>query len=303
MGKIALIVVTYNRKKLLLEMLESVLALKVRPDDIIVVDNQSNDETNIAVNEFINRNKIKINLYYYNTGSNKGGAGGFEYGCRMAYEAGYEWIWLADDDIELAPDCLEKLLKYQNDAQILQPMRVNMDGSCAEISGTDYEINSITRLNPKKYTVRDIKHDWDEVELKTIPFEGPLIHRGVFEKIGFPDPRFFIFYDDLDFALRAQKAGFKILCIRNAVIKRKIPFIQSRALSGWKGYFMYRNFFYVQLAYGKKSIAYARVILIFLLVLIYTIIKGDLKSVPMLLDAFRHALKGDFSGNEKYKPS
>lgn len=303
MLNIALVLVTFNRRKLLIEMLESVCRQTVLPDSIFVIDNNSKDDTEKYVSEFINIKKGLLKIIYCNTGANLGGAGGFEYGSKLAFEAGYEWIWLADDDVEVASDCLEKLLRYKDKAEIIQPMRVNMDESCAEISGIDYEINSILRLNPKKYTVKDIKHDWDKVELKTIPFEGPLIHRSVFEKIGFPDPRFFIFYDDLDFALRAQKAGFKILCIRNAIIKRKIPFIQSRALSGWKGYFMYRNFFYVQLAYGRKSIAYARVILIFLLVLIYTIIKGDLKSVPMLLDAFRHALKGDFSANEKYKPS
>src|SRR5699024_8854456 len=156
---------------------------------------------------------------------------------KLAYEAGYEWIWLADDDVELDPGCLENLIKYRDNADILQPMRVNMDGSCAEISGTDYKINSITRLNPKQHTVKDIANtSWDTVELKTIPFEGPMINRRVFKKIGFPNPDFFIFYDDLDFALRAQQAGFKILCIRKAIMKRKIPFVQSRALGSWKGY-------------------------------------------------------------------
>lgn len=301
---ISLVLVTFNRSHLLLEMLCSVVNQTVLPNSVYVIDNNSSDDTAILVEEFAKKNIGTVEVFYHNTGANLGGAGGFEYGSRLAYEAGHEWIWLADDDVELEADCLENLIKYKDGAAILQPMRVNMDGSCAEVSGTDYQINSLTRLNPKRRTVEDIQtKDWEVVELKTIPFEGPMIHRSVFEKVGFPDPRFFIFYDDLDFALRAQKAGFKILCIRNAVIKRKIPFIQSRALSGWKGYFMYRNFFYVQLAYGKKSIACARVILIFLLVLTYTIIKGNLKSLPMLLDAFRDAFKGDFSGNEKYKPS
>lgn len=301
---IALVLVTFNRSKLLVEMLESAVNQTVLPSIIYVVDNNSSDDTELLVKDFSERHKNHIQICYNNTGANLGGAGGFEYGSRLAYEAGHEWIWLADDDVELAADCLENLLKHKDKAAILQPMRINMDGSCAEISGTDYKINSMTRLNPKQNTVQDLKHaNWETVELKTIPFEGPMIHRSVFEKVGFPDPRFFIFYDDLDFALRAQQAAFKILCVRQAVIKRKIPFVQSRALGTWKGYFMYRNFFYVQLSYGKKSIAYVRVWLIFTLVFGYSLVTGKAKSLPSLIEAFKHALNADFSANDKYKPS
>ena len=301
---IALVLVTFNRSSLLMEMLESAVKQSVLPSVVYVVDNNSSDNTAELVKAFSEQHNSTVKISYYNTGANLGGAGGFEYGSRLAYEAGHEWIWLADDDVELAPDCLENLVKHKDKAAILQPMRVNMDGSCAEISGTAYEINSITRLNPKQNTVQDIKHNnWETVELKTIPFEGPMIHRSVFEKIGFPDPRFFIFYDDLDFALRAQQAGFKILCVRSAIMKRKISFVQSRALSGWKGYFMYRNFFYVQLSYGKKAIGHVRVWLIFMLVFTHTIVTGKAKSLPMLIDAFKHALAADFSANDKYKPS
>src|SRR5690554_2435158 len=222
---IALVLVTFNRSKLLVEMLESAVNQTVLPSIIYVVDNNSSDDTELLVKDFSERHKNHIQICYNNTGANLGGAGGFEYGSRLAYEAGHEWIWLADDDVELEHNCLENLIKYKDCAVILQPMRVNMDGSCAEVSGTDYQINSLTRLNPKGHTVQDIRtQDWEVVELKTIPFEGPMIHRSVFEKVGFPDPRFFIFYDDLDFALRARLAGYKILCVRQAVMIRKMPF-------------------------------------------------------------------------------
>lgn len=301
---VALVLVTFNRSGLLMEMLESAVKQTVLPSIIYIVDNNSSDNTAEAVKRFSERNVDTVSISYHNTGANLGGAGGFEYGSRLAYEAGHEWIWLADDDVELEHNCLENLIKYKDCAVILQPMRVNMDGSCAEVSGTDYQINSLTRLNPKGHTVQDIRtQDWEVVELKTIPFEGPMIHRSVFEKVGFPDPRFFIFYDDLDFALRARLAGYKILCVRQAVMKRKIPFVQSRALGTWKGYFMYRNFFFVQLSYGKKPVGCIRVWLIFILVLAHTILTGKVKSLPILFDAFRHGLNADFSGNEKYKPS
>lgn len=303
MNDIALVLVTFNRSTLLMDMLESVVRQAMLPSVIYVVDNNSSDDTAELVNKFAEKYQDIIRVAYHNTGANLGGAGGFEYGTRLAYDAGHEWIWLADDDVELEPKCLEHLTCHKESAAIIQPMRVNMDGACAEISGTDYEINSLRCLNPKQHTIQDINHEnWETVELKTIPFEGPMIHRRVFEKIGFPDSRFFIFYDDLDFALRAQRAGFKILCVRQAIMKRKIPFVQSRALGTWKGYFMYRNFFYVQLAYGKRVIANSRVRLIFALVFIHALVTGKAKSLPMLNDAFKHALNADFTANDKYKP-
>ena len=43
-------------------------------------------------------------------GENLGGAGGFHTGMRLALEAGYEWLWIMDDDSLAAPTALEKLL-------------------------------------------------------------------------------------------------------------------------------------------------------------------------------------------------
>ena len=41
--------------------------------------------------------------------------------------------------------------------------------------------------------------------------------------IGFPDPSYFIFYDDVDYALRARRAGFRIWALRDAVWQTSIP--------------------------------------------------------------------------------
>jgi rhamnopyranosyl-N-acetylglucosaminyl-diphospho-decaprenol beta-1,3/1,4-galactofuranosyltransferase len=300
---VAVVLVTFNRSQLLLNMLNSLAKQTVLPVELFVIDNNSTDDTSDVVRDFKFHNQHLFNITYFNTRENLGGAGGFNVGSRMAFNSGYELIWLIDDDVELDSACLEYLVKYEKFSDILQPMRVNMDGSCAETSGLDYELNSVFRLNPKKRTVIDVADEkWDTLKLKTIPFEGPLIHRRVFEKIGFPDPRFFIFYDDLDFSLRASNAGFEILCIKQSIIKRKIPFIRAFALSGWKGYFMYRNFFYVQLVNGAKYIAYTRVSIIFLLVLMHSLFTNRISSLRILIDAFVHAVKGDFTANSKYRP-
>ena len=78
------------------------------------------------------------------------------------------------------------------------------------------------------------------------------------DAIGLPDPAYFIFYDDVDFALRARRAGFRIWAVRDAVLVRQLDFDQQHDLAGWKGYYMYRNLFAVHLRYGENALVRAK---------------------------------------------
>ena len=111
------VVVTYNRKDLLVECLESLLQ-QTRPlDGIYIIDNASNDGTPGYLKEkgFIQelppkesnepweRKFIltyKLPIYYVRMHENTGGAGGFYEGVKRAYEKGYDWLWLMDDDAD-----------------------------------------------------------------------------------------------------------------------------------------------------------------------------------------------------------
>ena len=78
------------------------------------------------------------------------------------------------------------------------------------------------------------------------------------DAIGLPDPSFFIFYDDVDFALRARRAGYRIWAVRDAVLVRQLDFSQQHDLAGWKGYYMYRNLFAVHFRYGENALVRAK---------------------------------------------
>ena len=92
----------------------------------------------------------------------------------------------------------------------------------------------------------------ERVELQNVAFEGFMVRREVVERIGLPDPSYFIFYDDVDFAVRARRAGFRIWAVRDAVLVRQLDFDQQHDLSGWKGFYMYRNLFVVHFRYGEN---------------------------------------------------
>ena len=68
--KVAAIIVTYNRKKLLCECIDAILNQKSNtPMDIIVVDNNSTDGTRDVVASYVKCH----NVVYCNTGENLGG--------------------------------------------------------------------------------------------------------------------------------------------------------------------------------------------------------------------------------------
>jgi len=130
------VVVTFNRKNLLLECLESLRKQSISLDSIYVIDNASSDGTGelLLENGYIGElspmdhprtwskcysiynfvDGENIDLHYVRLAQNTGGAGGFYEGVKRAYEDGYDWLWLMDDDAKPVEDALEKLSKYFN---------------------------------------------------------------------------------------------------------------------------------------------------------------------------------------------
>src|SRR5215813_3941034 len=76
--RVAAVVVTYNRRDLLLESLAAVLAQTRAPDSVIVVDNASEDGTAAAVREGFPGVQVA------ELARNSGGAGGFAAGLALA---------------------------------------------------------------------------------------------------------------------------------------------------------------------------------------------------------------------------
>ena len=105
-GRVAAVVVTYNRVQMLRQCLAALRAQSA-PCDVLVVDNASTDDTAAVVQQL---RQSDSTVYCRSTGANLGGAGGFNFGMRWAVEAGYRFVWVMDDDCFPKPDALEKLL-------------------------------------------------------------------------------------------------------------------------------------------------------------------------------------------------
>jgi GT2 family glycosyltransferase len=268
---VAVVIVTYNRADLLTRCLDGLAALDHRPDAVFVVDNASKDHTRQVL-----ESREDLPLHAIHAPENLGGAGGFHLGVRTAYEAGYDRIWLMDDDVVPAPTCLGVLLAHPGPA--LMAVREDTRGRLCEKAATVFDLTNPFAIRPKRQTVEGRYQRRDamppEVPVENVAFEGFMVHRRVIDAIGLPDPGFFIFYDDVDFALRARAAGFPVLALRDAVLVRQLDFDQQHDAQSWKGYYMYRNLFVVHLRYGTNPLVRLKPYLIALVVLLAAPLRG-----------------------------
>ncbi len=100
--KIAAVIVTHNRLAFLQQCLEAVEQQSLRPQQIIVVDNESTDGTRQWL---ASRPGLTVISQ-----ANSGSAGGQNRGLREAIAHGHDFVWCMDDDTLPTPTALEKLV-------------------------------------------------------------------------------------------------------------------------------------------------------------------------------------------------
>lgn len=284
--RVAVVVVTFNRADLLERMLGGLDAMDRRPDCVIVVNNTSTDHTREVLERAANPDLVAIH-----TTDNLGGAGGFHLGLKAAYDKGFDAMWLMDDDVVPAPDCLTRLLEVDNSC--LTAVREDLTGALVEKAAVRFDLRNPLSIRPKKASIDSTYADRASmpatVPVDNVSFEGFLVRREVIEAIGLPDPSYFIFYDDVDFAIRARRAGYEILAVRDAVLVRQLDFDQQHDLAGWKGYYMYRNLFAVHFRYGANHLVRAKPYAIAATVVVLSPLRGGKAEAGNVLRAVRDA--------------
>jgi rhamnopyranosyl-N-acetylglucosaminyl-diphospho-decaprenol beta-1,3/1,4-galactofuranosyltransferase len=265
---VAVVVVTYNRADLLEQCLAALASSRRVPDLVLVVDNCSADRTPELLARVADEGRLPLEVL--RTEDNLGGAGGFHLGVAAAYTAGHDRIWLMDDDVLPAPDCLEVMMSSPRPA--LMAVREDREGRICEKAATEFDLTTPWVIRPKREMLEQRHPTRDampaEIPLHNVAFEGFMVRRDVVREVGLPDPGFFIFYDDVDFALRTRRAGYPIVALRDAVLVRQLDFDQQHDMRGWKGYYMYRNLFVVHQRYGTNTLVRWKPLLITLAVLL-----------------------------------
>lgn len=249
--KVAAVVVTFNRKKLLTECLDALLSQTYKLSSIIIIDNASTDGTYEILKDkgFLDKSVID----YVRLKENIGGAGGFHEGIRRGYEKGYDWLWIMDDDAEPKVDALEKLLnsepaRYKNTIG-LTCLKVDKNGSIEKVHRGYYNFKKF-----KPEPLSDDKYSKEFCKVQYSSFVGLLIKSETIKYVGLPESGFFIWFDDVEYCIRLSKVG-DIYLIRDSIIKHKDNIINERRLDisiYWKIYYGTRNNIILNLKHGNK---------------------------------------------------
>lgn len=256
MKNITAVVVTYNRKKLLIRCIEHLRQQTIELNSIIVVNNGSTDGTDVWLDS-----QKDLDVIHQ---ENVGGSGGFYRGIKHAFEKGYDWIWCMDDDVYPEPNCLKNLLKQDDEKTgILCPLR-KQQGKIflAEIKKFNLT-NPFKSLHANNVRTEDIIGN-ETVNIEGIAFEGPLIKLEVVKQIGLPNKDLFLLYDDSDYGYRAIIAGWNIKLITKAILNKELFFVnddrETQVKKGkWKLYYHIRNSVYFNKKYGKNfAVKYIR---------------------------------------------
>ena len=197
-GTVVIAIVTFNRSALLDDLLRSAAAMTTPADRIVIVDNASTDDTQDVIAQWTPRfpDGVVVNRRLE---TNTGGAGGFSEGTRVALELGADWVWLMDDDVEILPDALELFAPWMARFQVIHGRRYDVDGTPFYWQAKFNEFLGV----PLPYSVKTFNTEGYAVT-NSGTFEGMLIHADVVERIGLPDPRFFISWDDAVYAWLAS---------------------------------------------------------------------------------------------------
>jgi len=206
------LVLTWNGAHLLPDCLQALLPQGAR---VVVVDNGSVDGTAEVVRRFAGVEYLRLpeNLGYGRANNE---------GIRRALEAGAEFVALINNDVEVGPGWLAKLLQ----AARAYPQAGLFTGT---LLFRDQELVNSTGLTVDRFgraRDRDFRLPLSQLQRQDGPVEGvsggaALLRASMLSEIGLFDPAYFAYYEDVDLSLRAAKRGWTSWYVRDAVARHR----------------------------------------------------------------------------------
>lgn len=236
--RVAVLVLCYNGIDDTLACLASLQHLDYPPERhaVIVLDNASHDDTPQRVRAAFPAVTVIEN------GANLGFAAGNNVGLRYALAQGYDYALLLNNDTEVAPDFLRLLVAAaEADPQLgavgpliyyhAAPTRVWSAGGSVDwrrgicsMAGESEDVGQYTQA-----------HDVDFVTGCAL-----LLRRAALERVGLLDERFFMYFEESEWCVRAARAGWRSHIVPQAKVWHKIP-LDARFDKEYLAYYMTRN--------------------------------------------------------------
>ncbi|MCU0437701.1 MAG: glycosyltransferase [Raineya sp.] len=334
---ICVVTVTYGNR---FHILEKVLNSLVQEDikEIIVIDNGSSQESKNALNFFISKSSLPIQVVLM--GKNTGSAKGFKTGLEKALQTSCEYIWVLDDDNLPLSNTLSVLKKYwielvkpesyastallsnridrqnflkalrtQNPNDILQKENNFMGFHWGEMWEKVYE--RVMKRNPNENVKLEDLPAYTKVA--AAPYGGLFMHRKLLEKFELPPEEYVLYMDDFAFTLPITRNGGSLYLIKDSILEDVERSVYLPKSKKWLhhtlfesketvAYYALRNMLFFTMKYLKKNSFIFNIhrISFYIFITFMAILRGELRRIKLLKKAIRDAEKGHLGMDESY---
>jgi hypothetical protein len=209
--KISIITVNYNETEATCALLDSVRRQAFRDLEVIVVDNASRDNPAAIFSE---RYPEAI---FLRSDANLGFAGGNNLALKIARG---EFLFFVNNDAELEPGCVEKLLQLfenQPNIGIASPLVCYFPTDDQVLAPAIVQYAGMTFVSPftgRNHTVgnRAPDHGQFAQPQRTAYAHGAamMLPRAVLDAVGPMWEGFFLYYEELDWCARIRRAGYEV---------------------------------------------------------------------------------------------
>jgi GT2 family glycosyltransferase len=230
------VVVTWNRRELLVESLDSVQAQTHAPAAVVVVDNASDDGTAELLAE------REGDLDVVRLTQNIGGAGGFAAGLEHALTLEPDLVWLLDDDTVPSATAAERLVAawstYRDrtgEAPALLASRV------VWTDGRDHPMNTPRPKPGASAAERRAAEAVGAVPVRSASFVSLMCDVGVVRERGLPVADYFLWNDDFEYSTRLARGNAALFVPGSVVVHKTRTFGSTDADPGERFFLEVRN--------------------------------------------------------------
>jgi len=217
--KIGIIIVTFNSQKDIARQLDSIILQQYEDLVVYVVDNDSNDETLKIVEKYLH----KISITIIATKMNNGFAKGNNIGIQKAMDENCDLIFILNPDMQLEQKCIELISKrfiLDEKIGVVGPIVLDSNKANKIIQSFGFKTNFRTQKKTLCFAGETLSEKIPpEIYVDYVLGGAMMIRTNVLKTTGLFEESYFMYNDELDIAYRIYKAGFKTLCLRDAIVR------------------------------------------------------------------------------------
>lgn len=225
--KIGIIIVTFNSQKDIARQLDSIVLQGYKDLVVYIVDNNSSDETLMTVEKY----QPKISITIIATKMNNGFAKGNNIGIQKAMDDGCDLVFILNPDMQLEHKCIELLTKKlisDDKIGVVGPIVLDNNNNDNIIQSYGFKANFKTQKKNLCFTGEKLTDEIPPENYVDYVLGGAMMIRTkVLKTTGLFEENYFMYNDELDIAYRIYKAGFKTICLRDAIVRHYHDFDNS----------------------------------------------------------------------------